>query len=335
MNVGALQHRVEPLSRHRLFQSCDIDVARHVVAQKFCAHALIPGKGHQDFEIAHNHAAGRTLSLNYMRYGSEVTINPGELTHFYLLQVPLRGEATVRNGRKTVAAACGTATILNPTLDTVMTWGKGCEKLLLQINRDALHQAAEKLVGRALPHPVVFDPEVNLATPALHAWRQGLMAAIAVAERGAAFGTAAHKHQANFEEQLISGFLNAQPSTISHMLAHDLAPISSAQIRRARTYMVENLSDPITISQVAAEADCSPRALQMGFQREFNCTPNQYLSRLRMDHAHFLLQTSPPQTQVQSIAFDSGFSHLGRFSIAYRKAFGCSPRETLIGNSFV
>jgi AraC-like DNA-binding protein len=334
MSVGDLQDHAEPLSAHRLFQTKEVDVARNVVAQKFCPHDLIPARNHEAFAVAHNHAAGKTLSLNYLRYGCEVTINPGELIDFYLVQIPVRGRATVRNGRKTVAAGCETASILNPTRDTGMTWGQGCEKLLLQIDRDALCQVAEQLVGRALPHPVLFDPEVTLSSPALRAWKRNLLATVEVAGKGVAFGPTAHKHQAFFEERLITGFLLAQPSAVSHMLSGSARQCSSGQVLRARAFMMENLSEPITIAQIAAEADCSIRSLQLGFQSHFNCTPTQYLMRQRLNHAHFLLQTCPPETLVQSIAFDSGFSHLGRFSGAYRGVFGCSPRETLFGNSF-
>lgn len=334
MSVGSSQSKVEPLRNHRLFQTTDVDIARKVVAQKFCPHDLIPGRHRQKFEVAHNHAAGKTLSLNYMRYGSEVTINPGELTNFYLVQIPIRGGARVRNGQKSVEAARGTASVLNPTRDTGMTWGKGCEKLLLQIDRDTLGRTVEMLVGHAMPHPVIFDPEVKLASPALRDWKRSLLASFQVAEMGNAFGPNLHKHQALLEERLIAGFLLAQPSSLSHMLSRAPAQISSTQVRRARSFIMEHLSDPITITQIAAAADCSIRSLQLGFQLQFKCSPNQFLARQRLNHAHFLLQTSPPETLIQSIAFDSGFSHLGRFSIAYRSVFGCSPRETLLDNVF-
>ena len=334
MSVGSPQSQAEPLSNHRLLQTTDVDIARKVVAQKFCPHDLIPGRNSRKFEVAHNHAAGKTLSLNYMRYGSEVTINPGELTNFYLVQIPVRGSARVRSGKKSVEAARGTASILNPTRDTSMTWGEGCEKLLLQIDRDALRRTAELLVGRAMPQPVVFDPEVKLASPALRDWKKSLLASFEVAEGGNAFGPNFHKHQALFEERLIAGLLLAQPSTVSHMLSRTPTQISSSQVRRARSFIMEHLSEPITITQIAAEVDCSIRSLQLGFKLQFQCTPNQFLMRQRLNHAHFLLQTSPPETLIQSIAFDSGFSHLGRFSIAYRSVFGCSPSETLSGSIF-
>lgn len=328
MNVANRDIHAEPLSAHRLFRTTDIDSARQAVSRKFCAHDLIPGSAHRQFDICHNHASGRDLSLNYLRYGSYVSINPGELTRFYLIQLPVRGQARVSNGTKTVRATARTASVLNPNRETRMIWHKGCEKLLLQIDRDALHRTAESLVGAHLAHPVVFDPEINLAAPALRKWHASFLAAVDLAQQGTAFGTSPHKHQNLFEEELLTGFLLAQTSTISHML-HE-APLGSSpgQVHRARAFILENLSEPITIAEIARHADCSIRSLQTGFRQRYECTPMQYLTRQRLNQAHFLLQTLPETSLVSDIAFDCGFSHLGRFSIAYRQAFGRSPRDT-------
>lgn len=335
MSAPARYIQAEPLSAHRLFRTTDIDIARKTVAGKFCSHDLIPGAGHKQFEVCHNYAEGQSLSLNYLRYGSDVTINPGELTGFYLVQVPLRGSAAVRNGRKTVDATKHTASVLNPTHDTRMTWKKGCEKLLMQIDRSALHNVAENLVGRHLPQPVVFDPEMILSSPALQKWKSAFLASVAVAQQGAAFSSNMHKYQSLFEEELITGLLLAQHNSISHMLGDDWSGACPGQIRRARNFIMEHLTEPITIAQIAQAVGVSIRSLQVGFKAEFGCTPMRFLSQHRLNQAHYLLLTSPADTLVSAIAFDAGFSHLGRFSIAYRNAFGKSPRETLLSGRIV
>lgn len=319
----------EPLNAHRLFQTTDVDLARATVAQKFCDHELTPGSAHKDFAAHHNYVAGKNLSLNYMRYGCDVTINPGELTNFYLVQIPLRGAATVRNGQRQVEATHLTGSVLNPTRETQMTWLAGCEKLLLQIDAEALHQAAERLSGQSIHHPIVFDPEVLLSSPALGAWEKKFMAAVAVAGQDEAFGHNMHKHQTLFEEDLIASFLLAQPSTIQHVLTQNQARISSTQVNRARAFILGNLSEPIAVGQIADAAGCSIRSLQVAFQQSFGCTPIGFLQRQRLNYAHMLMQSLTDETQVSDIAYEAGFSHMGRFSIAYRRAFGCSPRETL------
>lgn len=329
-----LSKSADPLRRHRLLRSTDVDLVRASVAEQFCDHDLIPGAAHGRFDACHSQAQGQSLSLNYMRYGCDVTINPGELSDFYLVQIPLLGTAKVRNGRKTVEATHRTGSVLNPTRDTHMVWYGGCEKLLLQIDATALHQMAERILGHALTHPIVFDPEVQLESPALQSWERKFRAAVAVADQKGAFGDSQHKHQTLFEEELITGFLMAQPSTVHHLMTQAQPQVSSPQINRARTYILENLTDPITVAQIAAAAGCSIRSLQLSFQQSLGCTPVGFLQRQRLNHAHLLAQSLPKDTLVSGIAYEAGFFHLGRFSIAYREVFGCSPRDTLAQNRF-
>jgi hypothetical protein len=78
-----------PLARFSLFESSDLDEARERVARVFCPHRLdMIGRG--SFDACHNHVSGERLSLNYIQYGAKTLIAPGELTDFYLLQIPLR-----------------------------------------------------------------------------------------------------------------------------------------------------------------------------------------------------------------------------------------------------
>ena len=328
MTLTKRDRPTELLSAHRLFQTRDVDRARSVVSQKFCAHDLVPGSSHRVFETRHNHAAGLSLSLNYLRYGCDIWIDPGELDSFYLVQIPIAGTAMVENGLKQVDASPQTGTVLNATRATRMKWSKGCEKLLLQIDREALHRTAEMLTGQLLNDAVVFDPEVHLKASTIRRWMSKVRAATKVAQCGGAFGANMHRHQTLLEEDLISGFLYAQKSSISHMLEECRAMPSIGELRRARSFISENLTNPITVSDISRAAGCSVRSLQAGFQQQFGCSPMRYLTRQRLNHAHHLLQTRPADTRVSSIAYDVGFTHLGRFATAYRSSFGQSPRDT-------
>jgi AraC-like DNA-binding protein len=56
-----------------------------------------------------------------------------------------------------------------------------------------------------------------------------------------------------------------------------------------------------------------------------------YLRRIRLMAAHrdLRLADARSRTTVAEIARASGFTHVGRFSLAYRDEYGESPRETL------
>lgn len=318
----------EPLAAHRLFHTRDVDAAREGVARRFCAHRLTPRGQRDGFETCHNRAAGRAVSLNVLRYGAEVEIDPGELESFYLVQIPIGGRARVRHGHRDVEAGPDLATILNPTLPTRMSWHAGCRKLLVQIDRTVLHAAAEAWTGHALRRPPVFRPALDLRADPARRWLWLLRGCVGAAEEGRAFAPGAARHQDVIEQDLIAALLAAQPSTISHFPAPARAP-APRQMRRARSYMHAHIAEPITMADLAQVAGCSIRSLQQGFRARHGCSPTTYLQRIRLDLARHLLATAGPMASVGQIADEVGFAHAGRFAGAYRARFGEPPSATL------
>ncbi len=328
MTTQQVSTRREPLRAWRQFHSSDIDEARSLVAQKFCDHRLEPAGQARSFGTRHNHVCGQSLSLNYLSYGSTVQIDPGELQDFYLVQIPIDGQAQVNNGAETEVSDCRMATVLNPTRATRMTWHADCRMLLLQIDRKALHETAERAAGLALAEAVIFNIAVPVSAGPLHRWARQFAACVHATDAQAGFGTWSPLQQRLIEEQLILGFLTHQQSNIRHLLSPRAAAGSSQQVRRARDFIHAHAEDPLTVLEIAAEAGCSIRTLQTGFCQAYGLTPVAYLRDLRLDLARYLLLSRPPETPVSSIAYDCGFSHLGRFSQLYRDRFGELPSTT-------
>ena len=101
-------------------------------------------------------------------------------------------------------------------------------------------------------------------------------------------------------------------------------------LRRSVSFIHENADGDIGLAEIAAAANLTPRAVQYMFRRHLGVTPMEYLRRVRLDHAHRDLQAANPAVDtVNSIAGRWGFAHAGRFSVAYRRAFGTQPSTTL------
>ncbi|MEW2912158.1 AraC family transcriptional regulator [Leisingera sp. JC11] len=302
----------EPLRAWRQFHSRDIDEVRALVAQKFCDHRLQPAGPSRRTGTRYNHVNGQALSLNYLSYGSAVHIDPGELQDFYLVQVPLNGRALVANGATPVASDRSIATVLNPTRDTRMTWHADCRMLLLQIRRSALHALAEQAAGLSLSEAVVFDTALPVSGGALHGWARQFAACVSATENRTGFGCWSALQQQVIEEQLILGLLTHQQSNIRHLLTTRSSG-SSSQVRRAQDFIHANVGESLSVSAIAAAADCSIRSLQAGFRKHFGLTPMEYLRDLRLDLARYLMLSRNAETPVSSIAYDCGFSHLAGF----------------------
>jgi AraC-like DNA-binding protein len=115
--------------------------------------------------------------------------------------------------------------------------------------------------------------------------------------------------------------------------AHAPGPGSGepATVRRAVEFMDARAGEAITISDIADAARIGARGLQAAFHRHREEPPLQYLRRVRMDRAHRGLQAGDPTRgdTVAEIAARWGFTHPGRFSVEYRRNYGCPPSETL------
>jgi transcriptional regulator GlxA family with amidase domain len=61
-------------------------------------------------------------------------------------------------------------------------------------------------------------------------------------------------------------------------------------------------------------------------------SPMQYLREVRLSRARALLQTDPTLT-VQQVANRVGYNHAQKFHMAYRQAYGETPRTTKQGGA--
>ncbi|WP_300533068.1 AraC family transcriptional regulator [uncultured Mameliella sp.] len=317
-----------PLEKNRLFQSGDLDEARAVVARKFCDHRLdrISRSGH--FDAVHNRAEGQATSLNYIQYGADVEIEPGELGSFYLVQIPLTGQARIDNSAGDVETGPGLGSVLNPHRHASMRWREGCSQLLLQINAQQLNRVAERLVGRPLSGQVIFQTAVDQRMSEVDKWVQKLRTCFSLAEKEAVYAKGNLHTQALVEEQLIEGFLLCQPSDVSGLLMQENEQAENVHVRRAMQYIHRNLGDVITVGDIAEVLQISPRSLQLGFKAELGVTPKQYLREARLRRAHALLKSGSGDGMIGDICEQVGFGHFGRFSVEYKRRYGESPHET-------
>jgi AraC-like DNA-binding protein len=105
----------------------------------------------------------------------------------------------------------------------------------------------------------------------------------------------------------------------------------SEVVRRAVAFIEEHAKEDIGLAEIARAARIGPRALQNAFRRHRGESPFDHLRRVRLDGAHRDLRAADPTLgdTVGAVAARWGFTHPGRFSVAYREHFGCTPRETL------
>ncbi|MCV0429824.1 MAG: AraC family transcriptional regulator [Roseibium sp.] len=325
--------RKTPLNSFRRFDTCDVDEAREIVARHFCSHRLERLSARDGFDACQNRVGGQHVSLNYIRYGADVVIEPGELSDFFLVQVPIAGTAQIENGCQSVFSTPGMASILNPDRYTSMRWHAGCEQVLLQIDRTYMQAVAARMTGMPV-HEVRFKPDFNLASPEGLAWARTFRGIVAAAEDGSAFQSSDQFRQRHLEEGLIASLLTAQPNTVSPLLKRDGRSTPPAIFRRALSMISDRFADDISLLDICTYAGTTPRNLQLIFKREVDCSPIQYLHQSRLNFARHLLLSGNGNQSIAEVADNSGHRHFGRFSVAYKRQFGETPRDTLRSRQF-
>lgn len=305
----------------------DVDEARSSVGSLFCDHQLEPrGDGPLSLDLhGFQHSGVGVVRLDY---GTDVEIEPGRLESFYLVQVPLAGRAVVRQGGAEVVSTPRTATVLGPDAPVSMRWDAGTPQLILYAHRSVVAGYAAAALGRKVSSRLDFALDFDLTTPAASAWRRtlGYAAAEVEADSPCLDDVRWVRH---LRSVLVGQLFEAQRCSLSEELATG-APAASPAVAAAKAFVDDDPAAAHTVEDLARHAGVSVRALQEGFRRQLGTTPMEYVRSCRLEVAHRALRAADPsEASVTDLATAAGFSHLGRFSVDYRKRFGCSPSATL------
>ncbi len=88
-------------------------------------------------------------------------------------------------------------------------------------------------------------------------------------------------------------------------------------------YISENANKPLRLEQLAKQASLSPFYFTRVFKKETGFTPHEYIVRVRVELAKFLLKTT--DARIKEIAFRSGFDNECSFCTSFKKATGTTP----------
>ncbi|MHC2282556.1 AraC-like DNA-binding protein [Bradyrhizobium diazoefficiens] len=320
LEMSASASAAERLADFARVATDDVDEAAEQIGRIFCPHDLKPAQARAaGFSARHNCAAFDGFSINYVTYGGSVSIDPGCLERFFLLQVPLTGTARIRAGAGEFDAVPDrTASLLSPTIPTRMMWSD-CAQVILLLDRRMVEQRAAALSGR-VAGTVEFDPVIDLDAPSGRALRTSLGGLMTLAERLGPSGRLSPVATADWREALLDHLLNGQRHGLSDAIRtfSGQAERLPRALRVARDRLADSAGEPLDLAQLACAAGIGIRALQLGFRRHFGVSISEMLLDMRLAGLHARLAQAPPDASITEIAFDLGFTHLGRMAGAVK-----------------
>jgi AraC-like DNA-binding protein len=102
-----------------------------------------------------------------------------------------------------------------------------------------------------------------------------------------------------------------------------LSPAEIERLERVRRCLIERMTDPPTLAELARTAGCNATKLKGGFRARFGTSIFAYLRRVRLDQARRLLLEQ--HLNVSEVALRVGYQNPSKFAAAFRRQFGISP----------
>jgi AraC-like DNA-binding protein len=313
------------LPERQLFASRDLAQTRSLVGAVMKPHELHVHGASQQVNARMHHMPFGGVSLNRLKYGAEVDIEPGPLQDFYLIQMPLAGHASITSGAQRVDSGTDMAVVISPSDETVMRWSADCDQLMVRIQRQLVDRAVGALSGSLEPEALRF--QLGFRWRECAPWNCLVQYLNACASHP--FDPVQYRLMVSHIEQLVvSTLLGAQAHDKPAANAARCSVVLPRHVRKVQDFLHAHASEPVAADQMALIAGVSLRSLYAGFKEYCGVSPMQYLRALRLDGARQSL-LNEPNCNIAAVAMHWGFGHLGRFSIEYKQRFGESPSQSL------
>lgn len=98
-----------------------------------------------------------------------------------------------------------------------------------------------------------------------------------------------------------------------------------AAVRRMQDYISGHINEEIDIAELAKAASFSPWYARKIFIKHLGMTPAVYIRRLKLSKSALRLRDE--KISVLDVAMDMGFGSVDGYQRAFRREFGCNPKE--------
>lgn len=98
--------------------------------------------------------------------------------------------------------------------------------------------------------------------------------------------------------------------------------LSRCQLKQIEDYIEENLSDSLSLDDLAGACNLSPSYFARRFKSATGIPPHQYLMQKRVERAKRLLRGTLP---IVEVALECGFSHQEHLTNVFRRSTGLTP----------
>lgn len=317
-----------PLARWPALRTRDPARAREHLSSLFRPHQIRLGKRPAAIDFRHHRADLGGVSLNALRYGTEVTVDAPTLADSYLVKFTRHGASEVRQGSVAYQTTTSSLCVLNPTRALLDRMSADFDMLVLQIDGGLLRRALAEDFGVSLRQPLEFAPAAHRLTAQISSFERMVRTLLADFD-AAAGGLQQPAMRRPLVRTLASLLLTGVPHNYSAWLDRDQQASLPRHVRAVEQFVEVHFAEAIGLDDLLLAAGTSARTLQAGFLRHKGTTPMRYLRDRRLDRARAELKRHPG-ARITDVALQCGFTHFGKFAQYYKERFGEVPSTTRV-----
>jgi len=223
---------------------------------------------------------------------------------------PVQNLRQRRNGRAFASdVLAGEMTLMPRGVPSEWSWSSACDRLDLVVSADVSGDGTElDVVDRFL----FRDPELEAICHSLY--RQVSLK-----------GKADRLYVSSLVTDLAAGLLRRHSRSSSPPALPPRGGLTRAQAKRVVEYIETNLSNELTLAELAGIASLSPYHFARMFKQTMGVAPHRYVLERRIERAKARLRSA--NARLVDVSLSTGFCGQSHFTTAFRRLVGATPAE--------
>ncbi|MGI4859864.1 MAG: AraC family transcriptional regulator [Janthinobacterium lividum] len=269
------------------------------------------------------HTLFGNLGLSVIYYGGRTTLeNPVGIDSFHF-QLVMNGECVIRVDGQEKMLSAGCAMLMNPSVPSSVTYSADCTKLIVTIPPSLISACSMDRSGNVPGEGVRFEPLPFALNDRSTAFRTVELLFLEAEEKSRYPFIANPELEALFIGKMLEKFPNNAAGSVQEPPQH------TRFFDSVDRFIDCHIEEDISAVALADLCNVSVRTLYQRFTLQKGVTPTAYVKDRKLRKAYQRLSNDTQVRSVSEIAFDYGFTHLGRFSAEFRAMFGELPSDTL------
>jgi AraC-like DNA-binding protein len=263
------------------------------------------------------------LGLSVISYGGRTTLESPVGIDCFHFQLVMSGECVIRVGSQEMLLTPGWATLINPSAPSSVTYSADCTKLIVNIPKSLVTACSMDRSGQVPANGVRFEPLPFALSDRSTTFRTVELLFLEADEKSQHAFITRPALETLFVTKLLDKFPNNAAGSTPASTLHDHFFDSVDR------FIDAHIEEDISAADLGNLCNVSVRTLYERFALYKGVTPTVYVKDRKLRKVFDRLSHDTQVRSVSEIAFDYGFTHLGRFSAEFRAMFGELPSDTL------